>query len=116
MVDGYTVYVGKNNLQNHHVTFKLAKPDDMWLHTHDIHSSHAIIVKQEGEIPDNVLVTVAEIVAWFSQSRQGGKVAVDYTPKMHVKKPNKAPTGFVIYNTYYTLIATPNEHSELKQI
>lgn len=116
LVDGYTVYVGKNNLQNHHVTFKLAKPDDMWLHTHDVHSSHAIIVKQEGEIPDNVLVTVAEIVAWFSQARQGGKVAVDYTPKMYVKKPNKAPSGFVIYNTYYTLIATPNEHNELKQI
>lgn len=116
VVDGYTVYVGKNNLQNHHVTFKLANPDDMWLHTHDVHSSHAIIVKQDGEIPDNVLVTVTEIVAWFSQARQGGKVAVDYTPKMYVKKPNKAPSGFVVYNTYYTLIATPNEHNELKQI
>jgi len=116
LIDGYTVYVGKNNLQNHHVTFKLAKPDDMWLHTHDVHSSHAIIVKQEGEIPDNVLVAAAEIVAWFSQARQGGKVAVDYTPKSYVKKPNKAPTGFVVYNTYYTLIATPNEHNECKQI
>ena len=116
LVDGYTVYVGKNNLQNHHVTFKLSKPEDLWLHTHDVHSSHAIIVKKDEDIPDNVLVTVAEIVAWFSQARQGGKVAVDYTPKMYVKKPNKAPSGFVIYNTYYTHIATPNEHNELKKI
>lgn len=113
-IDGYLVYVGKNNIQNNHVTFKIAKSNDMWLHTQKIHSSHVVIVNDKGgEIPDNVIVTAAEICAYYSQAQHGSKIPVDYTSKSNLKKPNKAPLGFVVYNVYNTLLVDPDRHINL---
>ena len=53
--DGFTIYAGKNNVQNDFVTNKLARPDDLWLHTKDIHSSHVIIVTEGKKVPDEVI-------------------------------------------------------------
>ena len=111
---GYTIYVGKNNAQNNFVTFKLARPNDVWLHTQKIHSSHVVIVNDKNTaIPDGVIVTAAEICAYFSQASGGSKIAVDYTEKANVKKPNKAPLGFVVYDTYKTLLVNPDRHVTL---
>ena len=113
-VSGYTVYVGKNNAQNNFVTFKLARPDDLWLHTQKIHSSHVVIINDKNSsIPDNVIVTVAEICAYYSQASAGNKIAVDYTLKSNIKKPNKAPLGFVVYDTYNTILVNPDRHVPL---
>lgn len=115
-IDGYAVYVGKNNTQNNYVTFKLGKSDDLWLHTQKIHSSHVLIVNEQGgEIPFNVIEKAAEICAFYSQASGGTKIPVDYTLKANVKKPPKAPPGFVIYPTYQTILVNPNRHlAELK--
>ena len=116
-INGYTVYVGKNNAQNNYVTFKLAKPSDLWLHTQKIHSSHVVIVNDMGgDIPDSVIQTVAEICAYYSQASSGSKIPVDYTIRANVKKPNKAPLGFVVYNEYKTVLVNPDRHIvKLKQ-
>lgn len=109
-VKGYAVYVGKNNFQNNHVTFKLAKPHDVWLHTQKIHSSHVVIVNDKnGEVPDDVIVVAAEICAYYSQA-SGDRIPVDYTLRANVKKPNKAPLGFVVYNNYQTILVNPDRH------
>lgn len=111
-IDGFCVYVGKNNAQNNFVTFKLAKAADVWLHAQKIHSSHVIIVKGEApEVPDGVIVKAAEICAFFSQGNGSGKIDVDYTSKINVKKPPKAPLGYVIYNVYKTVTVEPNRHA-----
>ena len=113
-VNGYTVYVGKNNAQNNFVTFKLAKADDLWLHTQKIHSSHVLIVNDKSTaIPDSVIVAAAEICAYYSQANAGSKIPVDYTSKSNVKKPNKAPLGFVVYDTYNTILVNPDRHVTL---
>ena len=110
-IDGYTVYVGKNNTQNNYVTFKLARPNDLWLHTQKIHSSHVLIVNDKnGEIPLETVIKAAEICAFYSQASGGTKIPVDYTLKANVKKPPKAPLGFVIYPTYQTILVNPNRH------
>ena len=115
-IDGYTVYVGKNNAQNNYVTFKLAKSNDLWLHTQKIHSSHVLIVNDKGtEIPLEAIIKAAEICAFYSQANCGTKIPVDYTLKSNVKKPPKAPLGFVIYPTYQTILVNPNRRvAELK--
>ncbi len=107
---GYTVYVGKNNVQNNYVTFRLAKADDVWLHTQKIHSSHVVVVRKTGEIPNEVIEEAAQICAYYSQAKAGSKIPVDYTPRQNVKKPNKAPLGFVVYNTYQTILVDPDRH------
>lgn len=110
-IDGYVVYVGKNNAQNNHVTFKLARPNDLWLHTQKIHSSHVLIVNDTAnEVPLETVIKAAEICAYYSQANGGTKIPVDYTPKSNVKKPPKAPLGYVIYPTYQTILVNPNRH------
>ena len=116
-IGGYAVYVGKNNVQNNYVTFKLARTTDMWLHTSKIHSSHVVIVNEKGgEIPDGVITQAAEICAYYSQASGGSKIPVDYTLRANVKKPNKAALGFVVYNVYNTILVNPDRHIlQLKQ-
>ncbi len=111
-VDGYKILVGKNNLQNNDLTFKIAKPHDMWLHTQSVHSCHTIIVTEGKEIPDNVLLIASQITAYYSQSRNSSKILVDYTVKSNIKKPPKARLGYVIYHVYNTIIVDPHQHSQ----
>ncbi|MEG1578268.1 MAG: NFACT RNA binding domain-containing protein [Oscillospiraceae bacterium] len=106
---GLRISVGKNNAQNDELTTKKAFKSDLWFHTQKIHGSH-VILWTEGETPDLLSVTeAAQLAAWFSQGREGGKVAVDYTPVKYVKKPAGARPGMVVYTTYETALVTPNE-------
>ena len=112
-IGGFTVYVGKNNAQNNDVTFRIAKSGDIWLHTQKIHSSHVAIISDGKTVPDDVIEKAAEICAYFSQASGGSKIPVDFTAKSNVKKPPKAPLGFVVYDGYQTVLVNPNRHLEL---
>ena len=50
----------------------------------------------------------ASLAAYYSKGREQKKVEIDYIQKKHIKKPNNANPGFVIYHTNYSLIATPD--------
>ena len=54
-VDGFTLYVGKNNKQNDYITTKLGKNEDLWFHTKDIHGSHVILKTDGNEIPQEII-------------------------------------------------------------
>ena len=110
-VHGFDVYVGKNNVQNNFVTFRLASSNDLWLHTQKIHSSH-VVISAEGDVPDKVILGAAEICAYFSQAAEGSKIPVDYTLRKNVKKPPHAPLGFVVYTDFKTVIVNPDRHTE----
>ena len=113
-IDGFTVYAGKNNTQNAYVTFRLALPDDIWLHAKDIHSSHVIISNPDKKtVPDHVIQTAAEITAFYSQARMSGKTPIDTTLRRFVKRPNGARPGFVHYSEQSTIIVLPDRHAEL---
>ena len=109
VVDGFTIYRGKNNIQNDELTFKIASSNDIWMHLKNEHGAHTIIVTEGKEVPENVLKIAGEITASTKQASH----EVDYTERRNVKrKPNGHP-GQVIYVNYKTLVATPNEHKEL---
>ena len=98
--DGWEIYLGKNNLQNDFLTFKLASGNDTWLHAKNIQGSH-IIIKNKGSkqsLPLDTLIQAANLAAYFSKAKKDDKVLVDYTLKKHVKKPKKARPGMVIYS------------------
>jgi len=98
--DGWEIYVGKNNLQNDFLTFKLASGNDTWLHAKYIHGSH-VIIKNKGSkqsLPLDTLIQAANLAAHFSKAKKDNKVLVDYTFKKYVKKPKNAKPGMVIYS------------------
>jgi predicted ribosome quality control (RQC) complex YloA/Tae2 family protein len=107
--DGYNIYIGKNNIQNDHLTLKDSGSNDLWLHTKDIPGSHIIIKKEQGEIPENTILEAAILAAHFSKARLSSKVPVDYTLVKYVKKPHGAKPGMVIYTQQKTVFITPNE-------
>lgn len=111
-VQEFTVKVGKNNVQNDILTGN-AKRYDIWLHTKNYHSCHVIIETENKPVSDGVILTAAEICAYFSEAKSGDKIPVDYTLKKFVKKPPKAKPGSVIYTDFKTLFVTPCEHKNL---
>ncbi len=109
---GYTLLVGKNNIQNEQVTFKMARGSDIWFHTKDIPGSHVIMVT-EGEEPSERDYTEAAAIAAYYSKATGDSVAVDYTKASNVKKVHGAKPGFVIYKTNYTAYVKPMSKEEL---
>jgi predicted ribosome quality control (RQC) complex YloA/Tae2 family protein len=108
--DGYDIYVGKNNVQNDYVTFKLSRSTDIWFHTKSIHGSHAIIRTPDAmTVPDRTYLQAASLAAYYSKARSSKSVPVDYTEVKNVKKPNGAKPGMVIYVDYNTIYADPDE-------
>ncbi len=113
-VDDFVILVGKNNIQNDKLTFKVANGGDMWIHTKDAHGSHVIIFAEGREIPDKVLEIGCEIAAYFSQCQKdgGSKIPCDYTQRRNIKRHPCGKLGMVIYSAYSTATVVPNEHKE----
>lgn len=106
---GLRILVGRNNRQNDRLTTKDADKRDIWLHTQKIHGSHAILCTGGAEPDEQSLMEAASLAAYFSQAQGSTKVPVDYTPVKFVKKPAGAKPGMVVYTTYQTMLADPDE-------
>lgn len=105
---GHEILVGKNNLQNDMLTFKIAKKEDYWFHAKNMPGSHVIIRTNGDELTDDEYVEAARIAAYYSKGKNSGLVEIDYTKKLNVKKPPTAKPGFVIYDTNYSMMVEPN--------
>ena len=102
--DGFHMYVGKNNFQNDELTFKLATGNDWWFHAKQIPGSHVVVKTGNAqELPDRTFEEAARLAAYYSKGRGQEKVEIDYVQKKHVKKPNGAKPGFVVYYTNYSM-------------
>lgn len=106
---GLRILVGRNNRQNDRLTTKDADKRDIWLHTQKIHGSHVILCTDGTEPDEQSLMEAASLAAYFSQAQGSTKVPVDYTPVKFVKKPAGAKPGMVVYATYQTMLADPDE-------
>lgn len=107
--DGFDIYIGKNNYQNEEVTFKIGDSNDLWFHAKKVPGSHVIVkTGKSGEnIPDRTFKEAAALAAFYSKNGANAKVEVDYTLRKNLKRTPGGPPGFVIYNTYYSLIIEP---------
>ena len=107
--DGETIIlVGRNNLQNDELTFKMAKKEDLWFHAKDIPGSHVVIT---GNLhpSDEVKTDAAELAAYFSKARLSNLVQVDMIEVKKLNKPTGGKPGFVTYTGQKTLRVTPDE-------
>ena len=109
-IEGIKVYVGKNNLQNDEVTFRVAKEDWTWLHVAKAHGAHVAVASPTPS--DKVLGQAASLAAYYSDCRSSDKVAVDYTLRKYVHRHPSRQTGQVVYTDYKTIFVTPKEIHE----
>lgn len=106
--EGFTILVGRNNVQNDKLTLKTAAKLDMWLHTKDFPGSHVIVVSDGKDITDLAITQAANIAVVHSKAKESTQVPVDYTLVKNIKKPNGAKPGKVIYHVYNTLYINPD--------
>ena len=105
--DGYTILIGRNNVQNDKLTTKLADKTDIWLHTKNITGSH-VIIRTGGTVPpDETILYAARLAAFHSKAKNSSQVHVDYVNVKFVKKPAGSKPGMVIFTNNRTLYVTP---------
>ncbi|SFC52215.1 Predicted component of the ribosome quality control (RQC) complex, YloA/Tae2 family, contains fibronectin-binding (FbpA) and DUF814 domains [Alkalibacterium subtropicum] len=112
--DGVSMLVGKNNTQNDELTLKKAHKKHWWAHAKDIPGSHVII---EDEDPsEKTLEEACVLAAYYSKYRLSSSVPVDVVQVKHIRKPNGAKPGYVIYEGQSTYYVTPSDEKvrELK--
>lgn len=110
-IDGNIVYIGKNNTQNDIITFKMSDKNDIWFHVQGFHGSHVLLKTNGKEISDDnpIILKCAKLASLHSKANNENKVAVDYTLIKNIKKPKGAKPGFVVFNSYKTIIVDNNK-------
>ncbi len=98
-VDGFSVYIGKNNKQNDYLYSKISSPEDIWFHTLNTPGSHIIVKPQNysQKFQDETILKIARLAKQYSTAKNALKAAVVYTKRKYVKRPNNTKSGFVVY-------------------
>jgi predicted ribosome quality control (RQC) complex YloA/Tae2 family protein len=111
--DGFEILVGRAAHVNDRLTFKVAKPHDLWLHAADYPGSH-VVVRNPGrkDVPHRSIVEAAQLAAKFSQASGDAKVNVNYTQRKFLSKPKGAQPGLVRMSSFKTIIVAPSENIE----
>jgi predicted ribosome quality control (RQC) complex YloA/Tae2 family protein len=107
--DGYSILVGKSGEENDTLTFRVASPDDFWLHAAGYPGAHVVVrnPRHERSLPDRTLRAAAEIAAFHSGARGETKVEVHYTQRKHVHRRKGAPRGQVLLRRFRSIQAAP---------
>lgn len=108
--NNFEILVGKNNLQNDQLTFKVAHKNDLWFHVKNAPGSHTILRVNSQDVSRETLEFAASLAASHSKLKNSPKVEVDYTEVKNVKKIPGAKPGMVIYTNYKTIYIEPNDH------
>ena len=108
--DGFEILVGRAARDNDNLTFKVARPNDLWLHAADYSGSHVIVRNStRKEIPHRSVIEAAQLAAYFSQANKDPKVDVHYTPRKFVSKPKGVAPGLVRMSRFKNIVVAPKE-------
>ncbi|MDQ2975000.1 MAG: NFACT family protein [Acidobacteriota bacterium] len=111
--DGYEVIVGRSARDNDTLTFRVARPHDLWLHAGDYPGSHVIVRNSgRGEIPHRTIIEAAQLAAKFSQASKDSKVTIHYTQRKFISKPKGAASGLVRISSFRSITVEPGETME----
>jgi predicted ribosome quality control (RQC) complex YloA/Tae2 family protein len=111
--DGYEVLVGRAAKDNDNLTFRVARPNDLWLHAGDYPGSHVVIRNpNRKEIPHRTIIEAAQLAGKFSQASGDLKVVIHYTERKFLSKPKGAAPGLVRMSSFRSITVEPKESIE----
>ena len=108
--DGYEILVGRAARDNDNLTFRVAQPNDLWMHTGDYPGSHVVVRNPtRKEIPQRTIIEAAQLAGRFSQASEDAKVVVHYTERKFLSKPKGAAPGLVRLSRFRSITVEPKE-------
>ena len=108
--DGYEILVGRGARDNDNLTFRVAQPNDLWMHTGDYPGSHVVVRNPtRKEIPQRTVIEAAQLAGHFSQASEDAKVVVHYTERKFLSKPKGAAPGLVRLSRFRSITVEPKE-------
>lgn len=97
-VNGFEVYIGKNNKQNDKIISKISSPEDLWFHVQNNTGSHILLKVPKNKEPDkDTIYECCKLAKQYSAVADSGKAGVIYTKRKYIKKPPMAKLGYVTY-------------------
>jgi predicted ribosome quality control (RQC) complex YloA/Tae2 family protein len=115
--DGASILVGRTGRANDRLTFKIASPEDFWLHVEGRPGAH-VVIRNPRRLPrpsGAALEEAAALAAWYSGARSEGQVDVHWTRRKYVRKVRGAPPGTVTLKRFSVVRvrpAGPSTHDE----
>lgn len=108
-IGGSRIYLGRSPSENADVTFRVARPNDLWFHARGTPGAHVVLARDDrARPPIEDLEAAAALAAFHSQARASASVPVDYTQRKYVRKRPDGPPGLVWYTGSQTILAQPN--------
>jgi predicted ribosome quality control (RQC) complex YloA/Tae2 family protein len=107
--DGASILVGRTGRANDRLTFKIAGPEDFWLHVQGRPGAHVVIrnPRRLSRPSRAALEEAAALAAWYSGARSEGQVDVHWTRRKYVRRVRGAPAGTVTLKRFSILRVRP---------
>jgi predicted ribosome quality control (RQC) complex YloA/Tae2 family protein len=107
--DGASILVGRTGRANDRLTFKIAGPEDFWLHAQGHPGAHVVIrnPRRLTQPSTAALEEAAALAAWYSGARSEGQVDVHWTRRKYVRRVRGAPTGTVTLKRFSIVRVRP---------
>ena len=104
-INGFRVFIGKNNKQNDYIYSKISSPEDIWFHAQNSPGSHILVkIDDKKELDDDTLLKVAQIAKRYSKQSSSLKASVIYTKRKFLKRPPNTHAGYVTYKTEQEIV------------
>lgn len=95
--DGHRIWVGRSAKLNDELTFRLARPNDLWLHVRGSSGSHVIVpLEKKAVLEQELLLDAAHLALHHSQLKGEPQGEVCYTQAKYVRRPKGAAPGAAI--------------------
>jgi predicted ribosome quality control (RQC) complex YloA/Tae2 family protein len=113
-VDGWDIFVGRNDTQNDELSTRFAKPWDIWLHVAGHAGSHVVIRRQKNAEwpPKRIIEIAAGFSVWFSKAKHTSYAEVHVTERRFVHKRHGAPPGQVVVDRCKSVRVSPRSPQE----
>ena len=94
---GFEALVGKHARGNAHLTTKVARAHDLWLHARGVPGSHVVIRRgaRDAQIPEPAVLAAARLAAHYSEARRQPLAPVQVTERKYVRPIKGGPPGLV---------------------
>ena len=107
--EGFSVLVGRTGRDNARLTFKIARPEDFWLHAQGVPGAHVVVRNPErrSQLPAATLREAAALAAWYSEAKGQPQADVQVARRKDVRAVRGAPPGTVTLKRSSTVRVRP---------